>query len=257
VPRWTRGTIGWLAAVAVSLSLAAPSAAEVPAWIAAPDTEETGRPLWVSAEEAAPNGFLRWELFDPPQQEFFRGLLVANAEARAKQPPGSTEERCFSETFAIGSASEPWSPKELLSRARLVVSARIEDVTPGFLNGHLGTMMQASVREIFKEPPGGADLDEFFVFRDGAVIAIEGDYLCARGRGGFVTPKPGGIVILAMVDSHRGWPDQKILVPKDSELFFDAIDGKMSAPYAYGSQEVPTSVLEHSLRVESLQESKP
>ena len=45
--------------------------------------------------------------------------------------------------------------------------------------------------------------------------------------------------------SQEGWP------------VANAIDGKMTAPYAYGSQEVPTSVLEHSLRVESLQESKP
>ena len=69
--------------VPVILALFAPLApAAVPRWIAAAEGETPeypDYPLWVSIEEAAPNGYLRWELLPPSTHDRYRWMLESNA----------------------------------------------------------------------------------------------------------------------------------------------------------------------------------
>ncbi len=233
--------------MALASPLASPTAAEVPDWIASTRTEEEGRPVWVSAEEAAPNGFLRWDLFDGAQQDQYRRLLEQSRKARAEDPETHSEARCIGYLMSTGSLGEAWSPEEILERAGVVYSATIEDAKPGFLNGNLGTLVHASVREVLKAPTEGPVFDELLVFIRTAAIEVEGEWLCARDNREPASPRIGGLLILVLAKPDPDWRPQDIFVAHDPEVFFETDDRKMSAPYPYGKVEMLPGSLEEEL----------
>lgn len=229
-----------LAEIALASLLASQTSAEVPHWIATSETEEAGRPLWVSAEEAAPNGFLRWELFLPEQQTWLRENLELNARARSEAAPDGSDEPCITWIGTSGIANDAKSAEELLERSGVVYSARIEDAVQGFLNGHPGTMIHGSVREVLKKPSTGAPLSDIFVFYRYAEISLEGGNLCARDSRGPAAPQIGGVIVLAPRSSQPQYSEAGIFVVDDTELFFDTEDG-ISTPHDYEKMPATTS----------------
>lgn len=222
--------------------------AEVPSWIASSDTTAAEHPLWVSAEEAAPNGFLRWDLFDPNQQDWFRTSLQRNPEERAQEGGGDVQERCSTWIYPSGGGGKADSPAELLDRAGVVYRATVTDVAPGFLNGSPGTMIEATVQEVIKPPRQGEPLEQILIFYRYAVIEVDGGFLCVRDLREPATPRIGGIVVLAPHDARADYPDLNVFWVEDDELFFEATDGELSAPSAYGQQLTNASALTDALR---------
>lgn len=232
------------------LVLLAPSAtSEVPAWIAAPGAEETALPLWISIEEAAPNGSLRWEVLTPDRQRWYRKNLRQNAVAsELGSAAGDPHEGCSVWTHpGHGRHSEPLSPKELLDQAGVVYRARVLDVSPGFLRGNLGTMIEASVEEVLKPPPAGDIPERILVFYRYAVVRLTEGYLCSS-EVRTTTPKVGGTLILAPLEPEPSWPELDLFWVRDADLFFETESGVLSAPDGYKDLRLEASELLEGLR---------
>lgn len=249
------------AAVATVVILFSPftsqTAAEVPDWIAGSDTEQTGRPLWVSIDEAAPNGYLRWDLFEPSIQDSLRQSLEEQAPMPSGSVNGTEQKGCTTWLVPSGTTGDAWSAEELFERAGALYTARIEDASQGFLNGALGTLIEVSLREIIKNPVSGALPQRFFVFYRYAEVRLEEGLLCVRDVRDPAKPRIGGALILAPTDPDPAWPEPPIFWAEDTELFFDSDSGKMSAPYAYGNPAAPLTMLEDELRAEGQKEIEP
>lgn len=223
--------------------------AAVPRWIAAPEDQGTDNPLWVSIDEAAPNGYLRWELLVPSMQDLYRQVLEQNAaEAEPENAAADPNEGCAAWTHpGHGRHSEALSPKELLDEAGVVYRARVLDVASGFLRSNLGTMIEASVEEVLKPPPSGEPPDRVLVFYRYAVVRLVEGYLCSS-EVRTTTPKVGGTLILAPIKPEPSWPEHGLFWVRDADIFFETESGELSAPHGYKDVQLEASALVDGLR---------
>lgn len=97
-------------------------------------------------------------------------------------------------------------------------------------------MIEATVQEVIKPPRRGEPLEEMLVFYRYAVIEVEGGFLCLRDLREPATPRIGGTLVLAPHDARPDCLELNVFWVDDDELFFEATNGKLSAPSAFGPQ---------------------
>jgi hypothetical protein len=243
----------------VILALFAPLApAAVPPWIAAAEDETTDYPLWISIEEAAPNGYLRWELLPPSTFDRYRWMLGATAiEPESELSTDASDRDCkgWINVFA-DRRTEASSPRELLDLAGAVYLGRVMDSTPGFLNGELGTMIEVSVEEALKLPPSGEIPDRILVFYRFAIVHLADGSLCI-GERRKANPKVGGTLILAPRKPEPTWPEHALFHVSDADIFFETERGEFSVAQWLEGLQLDAAAFVEALRAARAGEVSP
>ena len=221
--RLTVATVSW---TLVLFGVSGASVADVPEWIADPESEE-GLPLWVSPEEAAPGaGAIRWELLPQVQAEQLRSRLETLSPASAEDLRSG---RCpewieISHTFAGDIL--PSSVEEALAKFQVVAAGSIVESRPGLLRGTPGTLHEVQVDRYFKS--GKARPETLLVFHETTKLPIAGRLYCQYPARGPAQPCKGCRILLTLESAEL---DKKVILhPLDNELYFETEEGELSKP---------------------------
>ncbi|MEM7480861.1 MAG: hypothetical protein AAF481_06780 [Acidobacteriota bacterium] len=213
-----------LAATPVALS------AEIPAWIGGEYAEETGRPLWVSLEEAAPNGEMNWDLLPAGTQSSLKRELDRSRRLYETKGKSPAEDPCM--TYLIIDDQRPqWlnpprTPYEISRFSELIVSGKVSTQASGFFQGVASTLFEIEVDSLLKSPSGIRPFRTLRVVYGGVTLLMEGGSYCVRPRGGEDIPQEGDSVLLIFEQA----PDFRApFVPLlDDQLFYRLPSGKTS-----------------------------
>ncbi len=259
----TRTRLGWcLAALATAATTLAPLAAEVPDWIPSDRDPESGLPLWVSVEEAAPNGELRWELFTPERQQSLRNHLwqVSNGRLQLQSQGRMSEADSACGIYIEVSHTPPdqvpgTAPAEIYRNAAAIFSGTVTDLAQGFYDGNPTTLFEVRVDQIIKA--SGVAPRYLLVNWIWSELKIEGEYLCIRNSENRPPPFVGGRVLLVLGEGSS-WLQGPILFPDVHGLLFGLPDGQTSAPKKFEGIEIDLGELVEGLVEErSRQEVRP
>lgn len=229
--------------------VASPAIADVPTWIASQETPETGRPLWVSAEEAVVDGRVRPDLFTESQVVQLQAMLDS---ARRNQGKRQSSSPCdvinYQPHRERGEAHPPKSAREYYDFASTILLGTIQDQRAGFLRGTPGTLYEVTVEHYVKARTKASGLPRtiYFFYRT-AVIPVVGEvYLCSHAQRGMAQPEIGRRVVLLLEESLDG-EDAQVLTPLDHEIVFELSDGSASLPVRYPQRDILTHQFAQSL----------
>lgn len=187
-----------------------------------------GPPLWVSLEEAAPAGQIRWELLPTAQQRQLRQTL-------SSAPPNEKgKTSCAVESATVGDyfSGNP-SFGELIHNSKVIYSGRILGLKQGFYRGSPSTLLEVAVTHAYKAPDELLSADRIYVAYPYAKINLEGKLICQRPQRGYAEPAAGGRILVFSFRNPAATADLPIVEPMDEELFFETAAGESSVPDHY------------------------
>lgn len=196
-----------------------------------------GDPLWVAASSAAPDGQLRRDLFSEgmlSELTFQRDL----AESQGVDFLKATEVgACGVETVTTNSMHSD-GLEALFARAEQVLEGIVVGVEPGFLYGHIATLVEVEVTNVRK----GSQVARVLVpFRGGRVL-VDGAWHCAWPAGRSAPPVVGGRILTFANGYLTTTPP--VLDVRDSGLFFEVEDGTVSRPLGFHSWQALETEIE-------------
>lgn len=239
-----------LGALVVPLILILPStvAAEVPDLIPS-SKPERAEPLWRSAAMLEDAQGIRWDLFNDYERQELR-LKMAESDAKQDQQPDASARRgplCVSYGPVVAEGTTFHSLGANLARSAAVYTGTLVGYKQGFLARHPGSLYEVAVDDNLM--PGGAP-KRVFVYYPAAAFVLDGHRICKSGLRGDERPRVGGGILV--FSSTRASNVNPVILPSDSDLFFDAEDGRLSVPPALrdleGIRDLPLADIEEQVR---------
>jgi len=206
-----------------------------------------GPPLWVSVEEAAPSGKIRWDLFSNVQQQELRTKLSTPPPSKKA---GEQQPTCAVESTTVGDyfSGNP-SLGELVKNSAVIYSGKILSMQQGFYKGSPSTLLEVSVTQTYKAPDKFRAVDRIYVTYPAAKVNLEGKLICQRPERGYSDPALGGRILVFSFRDPTLTTDLPVVEPMDQELFFETASGESSVPshFKRTGQAVPWDTIEQKL----------
>lgn len=219
--------------------------AGVPAWIGAKDG---GPPLWVSADEAAPDGQLRQELLPEASRDSLMQLIADIRTYRART--GDTGVRTKSGSDCVlwsiiyheSAQFEDQSLKGLFNGSTQVYVGTVTDSAQGFVNGFPGTLLEVTVKDTLKESTEAVS-GHIYVHIQHAEILIDNEFLCSKSSRHQDFPEVGRRIFVF----QRSSGSPPMLHASDVEILYERANGTISYPHGFLETSPDAAQIEETL----------
>lgn len=246
-------TVGGAILLTVLIPLTA--MAGVPDWI---DTKDDVAPLWVSVEEAAPNGQLREELLPESSKKSIKRMAENIRAHRAKTGDIGVRTKSGSDCvlWSIVMDDNPTrlenpTLRNLFRDSTQIYIGTITDLAQGFVNGFPGTLLDITVKNALKDSQEGVSRFIYAHFPH-AEIQIGREFLCFKSSRYSDLPEIGRSIFVF----ERSASNEPILHASDVEILFERADGTIALPRGFKEAVYNVAQVQEFLNSFGLEEDK-